>query len=153
MIGGDFNVDLMDQNVVISRYVNSFLQKESLKCAIESGGHAVDFTFESKANGSRSVLDHFLVSSNICECIDNYYVKHDGDNVSDHSPVCMSLNINYSRVTESVDCENVPRYQWHQATDTELVKYKSTLDEYLSNICIPWEVIQCRDIFVLVIMN
>ena len=53
----------------------------------------VDYTYCSKSNNERSCLDHFLLSDNlfIIEC--QYECKHDGDNLSDHDPIIMSLDL------------------------------------------------------------
>ena len=147
VIGWDFNVTLKEDNAVVSRFLNPFLKRESLKCAMESTNQSINFKFESKANGSRSTLDHVVVISNIFNSICSYHVRHDGDNVSDRSPVCMSLKIDISKVADSFENEHICKYLWQRSTDLELVKYKSTLDECLNNICVPWELIYCSNVF------
>ena len=54
---------------------------------------SVDFTFKSKINDSKSVLDFIFVSNNLLDCIENYSVLHRGDNLSDHLPVMLNLNV------------------------------------------------------------
>ena len=47
----------------------------------------------SKASLNRPVIDHFLLSENLATVQRAYYVKHDGDYLSDHAPVILKLDI------------------------------------------------------------
>ena len=53
----------------------------------------IDFTYENKVNGERSVLDHFIVPENVFPLITKHSVLHDVDNFSDHSPIPLSIDI------------------------------------------------------------
>ena len=53
----------------------------------------IDFTYESKVNGERSILDHFIVPENVFPLITKDSVLHDVDNFSDHSPIALSVDI------------------------------------------------------------
>ena len=51
------------------------------------------FTFESKSNFSRSLIDHLFVSDPLFKYIYLYMSQHESDNFSDHCPVSINLNI------------------------------------------------------------
>ena len=53
---------------------------------------AVDFTFES-AQGSRSSIDHFVISDNLKEGVVDLFSVHEGDNLSDHSPLFIRFDL------------------------------------------------------------
>ena len=55
-----------------------FLDKDNLVNCINHVLSDLAFTYESKVDGERSVLDHFIVPK--------YSVLHDVDNRSDHYP-------------------------------------------------------------------
>ena len=45
------------------------------------------------SNGSRSIIDHFIVTENLCEYIKTTSICHDINNISDHSILCISFDI------------------------------------------------------------
>ena len=53
----------------------------------------IDFTYENKVNGERSVLDHFIVPENVFPLITKHSVLHDVDNFPVHSPIALSVDI------------------------------------------------------------
>ena len=104
---------------------------------------AVDYTYESLSNSSRSCLDHFIVSDSLYDSITKCHVLHDGDNLSDHSVVYLVVAVD---VTHSiVETEFVNKTLWWKATNEHLQTYMSNLDNLLSQINIPVDTIACRD--------
>ncbi|ELT93660.1 hypothetical protein CAPTEDRAFT_198804 [Capitella teleta] len=96
----------------------------------------VDFTYTNEATGSKSVLDHFIVSCNVFDGIKRYNVLHDGDNLSDHHPVQLEL---YVDVEYSSECEmqSKPRQSWHRANQANLDSYRRHLRTELSRVQLP----------------
>ena len=107
----------------------------------------VTFTFESKINGSRSIIDHFIISESLINSVEKYYDKHDIDNLSDHYPICMSLNVQIERSPSESYVSNNSKLLWEKATELQIVNYKNMLDLKLSEIQIPMEAIQCKNVF------
>ena len=103
----------------------------------------VDFTYES-VSGIRSTLDHFIVSSNLSSQVISYNVLHDGNNVSDHNVVCLSLELDIT-YNESVEKQFYPQPLWQHASDDDIIKYKKDLSGLLSDICVPNDVINCNN--------
>ena len=103
IIGGDFNVDLKRDNNRCSDLMNKFIYDECLACCTNNVDYKVTFTYESKCSGIKSCIDHFLVSPNLCSDIKDVVVLSDGNNLSDHLPLCLSLHM---PVTYSVSSVN-----------------------------------------------
>ena len=53
----------------------------------------IDYTFESKVDQHRSVIDHIFICENLLCKNSKYFVTHEGDNLSDHSPIIRTLVI------------------------------------------------------------
>ncbi len=65
IIGGDFNADCSRLDSLRTRSLRGFISSENLiHVGITEGDNHV-YTYESKANGSRSFIDHFLISDGL----------------------------------------------------------------------------------------
>jgi len=53
-------------------------------------------------------------------------VRHDGENLSDHDPITLSLNIHWSSFA-SVPRHYVNKCIWHKASEQDLILYKLSL--------------------------
>ena len=99
------------------------------------------YTFKSKSTGYTSTIDYFLF--NICSSNQLHYeVIDEGDNLSDHNPVNIVLNIPISYVdsmpTKTVKCEG--KVLWSKASSNDIRQYTINIDNLLSKISIPWDV-------------
>ena len=63
-----------------------------MKCCFNSIVSTTTFSYESKINGDRSLLDHFLVSDNTFYAITEYTSLHHGQNLSDHNAIRLVLD-------------------------------------------------------------
>lgn len=61
IIGGDFNTDFRRHNSLHTQTLNGFVVQENLCNVLYKPYSKVDYTFESKSNGARSVIDHILL--------------------------------------------------------------------------------------------
>ena len=114
IFGGDLEFDFCRVDATSVQILNSMIKRESLQ-KIESS--SIHFTFKSKINFSESVLNYIFVSDNLINCVEKYSVSHSGDNMSDHSPLFVSLNISitcYDSYSSSSYTEN--KLQWHKAS-------------------------------------
>ena len=72
---------------------------------------------------------------------------HDGDNMSDHSPVMCHIDFNTSSVSNqyhNVSARTfVKRAKWDKASDIDIEQYKSSLSEYLNDIYVPIDSLHC----------
>ena len=99
----------------------------------------------SKISGTKSTLDHFIVSDNLFGSINKCTVLHEGDNLSDHSLVSMSLSMPVVHFEEpSIGCKQT--LKWDIANDIQINDYKCTLDCLLGQVQIPWDAIKCQNV-------
>ena len=102
----------------------------------------IDFTYASDVSGSLSILDHFIVSENIIPYVSDYFCTHDGDNLSDHSPVYLKLKIDTKHLSGNNKIfEGRPK--WDAADKGSLEMYRNCLSVLLCDINIPMEAINC----------
>jgi len=60
------------------------------------------------------------------DCISSALVKHDVDNLSDHDPIFLHLNID-NRLIAFRDPVFTPRVSWVNASDSDLDRYRLAL--------------------------
>ena len=140
VIAGDLNTDLSRSGSHHTQIIHEFMDKNCLKVCTAGN---IDYTFESKINGARSLLDHIIVSENMYDLVSNVCVKHDGDNLSDHSPVIAEICCQSAYVPSPPKQGSYPRFKWKdvQASD----KYQDKLNILLSDVSLPYEALSCRN--------
>ena len=146
IIGGDFNADLSRSTSLHVEKLLMFVEKENLKCALSYEGSHVNFTYESKISGNRSTIDHFILSENLFDMISVYESIHDGDNLSDHCALNVTLNIPVVYSDELTKCKTA-QIDWKNAKQQNILDYKEELDDNLSRICIPWQALKCKNLY------
>ncbi|ELU01739.1 hypothetical protein CAPTEDRAFT_217538 [Capitella teleta] len=105
--------------------------------------NTVGFTYNNEATGAQSVLDHFIVSENLLGSIESYSCLHEGDNLSDHLPVCLNLDVKASFAPQS-NAYALNRPSWQRATVQDKAAYQLRLKELLREVDIPFDVFSCR---------
>ena len=86
-----------------------------------------------------------LISENELINVKSYNVLHSVDNLSDHSPVQVTLN-NINVPYEIYTSEHVvERLNWHSASEVNIQHFVSVTDDLLCNLSIPWQELTCRD--------
>ena len=146
IIGGDFNTDFGRINSVHTEILSRFIADESLIGGLDLPCADVNYTFESKANGSRSVIDHILFSQNIGTCVEGYHVLHDCDNCSDHSLLISNLNMKCMTRDNMANNDNNSGVMWNKASKCNKDEYRSLLDLNLKEIAIPSELKECSNL-------
>ena len=81
--------------------LENYMLKDDMKCCFNSVVSTTTFSYESKINGARSLLDHFLVSDNSFYAITEYTSLHYGQNLSDHNAIRLVLDIDANYVVLS----------------------------------------------------
>ena len=144
IVGGDFNTDVSRPMSLHRGPLTEFCARQALGMCLNVPSPQVDFTYVNSATGAKSVLDHFIVSHNVFNCVSRYVVLHDGDNLSDHHPVQLELciDVEYSTCCQA---QPSPRPAWHRAGELHLQRYREHLrNELLMRVEIPTEALACR---------
>ena len=142
--GGDFNTDLRRSRSLHTKSLRSFVESENFMLLADvPSRYDVEYTYESKSNGARSIIDHFLVTLNLVEMIDNVTCKLDVDNASDHNVLSLGVNIAADTVHHNARTEE--RLRWSSASDADIGLYKRRLDEALDRVAPPLRALRCTD--------
>ena len=142
IVGGDLNTDFRHLGSKAVTLFESFMLKESLQI-FSSDNNQIDYTFQSKIDGSESIIDHFVGCNNVSNITSEYCVLHSCDNLSDHSAISISVAI-------SVESFNIVMDQstnllWNTVTQHELNLYQNTIDKKLNNVSMLKDVFSCHN--------
>ena len=102
VIGGDVNIDILRIKSGNTIRLQNFIEKENLFLAINEVINTVTYTYTGMNNTS-SLIDHFIMSENMCLLANNYYTMDSVDNLSDHVPLFIVVNC----FVETVPIESV----------------------------------------------
>ena len=149
VVVGDLNSDF-SRNTRFVNIVRDFMLEYNFVTVWSS--YPADFTFSQNQvrNGNNvlsfSCIDHFLTRANDVNIVNNAQVLHLGDNISDHEPIYLSLDI--TNVQCNVNCETVhnkpPGPAWFKATDVDKQNYRRDLQYMLSSFPLN-EAMLCND--------
>jgi len=114
-------------------------------CYSNSNLSEVIYSYVSKINGSKTLIDHFLVSSNLSEKLMKYTVVDTVHNISDHVAISCKLNFDISNDIIPKNKANPNRPAWDIATNIDIEIYKELIDKYLLEIPLPSSLINCQD--------
>ena len=109
-------------------------------------GRTVDYTHVHTDGVHTSTIDHFLVSRQLLEMVEECGPVHRGDNLSRHSAILLSLRLGgMNRKKETVQPPPRRMPAWDRATYEELENYKSALNRKLEAIQHPPSMLQCNN--------
>ena len=150
IIGGDMNTDLGRVGSSYAEILLDFCAQNDLHLCLRNSLSNVDFTYMNDYTNVKSTIDHFMMSENIaCELVE-YACKHEGDNLSDHDPVFLSMHVSLSNNSSDDSHSNSSLFSqrpaWHRASSREKSAYKAALSEALSLVHFPREAIECKRI-------
>ena len=124
ILGGDFNTNFSRNRSLHTASLKTFMEYEILKC--DGNIHSFRMCFESKACGSRSCLDQFLLSEHntylgtLCN-VEFFKI------LIICSDLQVALSSNYTNEDERKQSVNY-MYKWSKATLDHLNDYKNSLD-------------------------
>jgi endonuclease/exonuclease/phosphatase family metal-dependent hydrolase len=97
VVGGDFNVDVC-REALHTRLLLDFLSSHELVCCTILDGSKVDYTYNFD-DRRFSTIDHFMVNKELVAIQDvSVSVEHSVDNLSDHDPITVMLNLEVDRM-------------------------------------------------------
>lgn len=143
ILGGDFNTDF-SRNWAHTNILNDFCDSVDIVPTIRNTCCHIDYTYNFNMHRF-STLDHFMVSGTLFDnALVNVTVMHDGDNLSDHDPIVMKLDLqsNVVNVAAKVYREKVA---WYKASDVCLDEYRNYLSYQLSCLSLPVDALSCHD--------
>ena len=108
----------------------------------------MDYTFESKIDGTHSTVDHFILSGSLIDMVKRYDVVHSCDNTSDHDLVRCEIEIPAAIINacDSQNTQSQSKPLWKDASDKQLAAYRAILDLKLNAMNIPSDALSCRDL-------
>jgi hypothetical protein len=147
IVCGDFNTSFARTNAQTA-CLTDFIVRNKLRVAWESDCADKDYTYTNLSLNHNSCIDHFVVSDNIFQVINNNNVIYDVDNVSNHNIVLLDVNISVVHLSDDSQYVNIDkkRCDWTKASNANIVSYKDELDCRLSNVNIPNDLIQCNNV-------
>jgi hypothetical protein len=145
VLGGDFNVDFA-KHITHSRLLKDIGEVNNLRIATLHSNSSIGFTYNFDMSRFSFFLDHFIVSENVyASFIDSCSARHDGENLSDHDPITLSLTIDWSTInTGSRRYAN--KCKWHKANAANLLSYKNSVKESLDTLRLPVDAITCQNV-------
>ena len=141
-MGGDFNTDFRRTTSLHTNTLKLFLETEVMKSGLAHVMSDVDYTYLSKINNVRSIVDHFLLTDNLFNTILTYKSIH-GDNLADHSVLQLRLQLPMEYSNSLPIVERREQVRWHNISNDQLERYKSCLDYLLDNVNIPPDLLDC----------
>ena len=145
VLGGDLNTELNRPNSERVEQLIELCNLQGLFLCLEYRPTSIDFTCENSGNRARATIDHFIASENMRANVMNYWCVHDGDNLSDHSPVFLSFDFCVEHTSNDVS-NPARKPNWKMARDIDVAAYKMVLFDKLRDVNVPFDVLQCNDV-------
>lgn len=145
IFGGDLNADFK-RNTPHVNCIKNMLKIMNLKSGVDNVVSNVDYTFESKGTGCRSLIDHVCISDNVFHTLTAYHTIQSIDNMSDHDTLLCNLDV--VDVTHSVKEYKMytARPAWYKAHNEDINKYMDSVNVMLQNIDIPYNALHCKNL-------
>ena len=123
VIGGDVNTDISRIKSGNTISLQNFIEKDNLFLAMNEVINTVTHTYTG-INNTSSLIDHFIMSENMCLLANNYYTMDSVDNLSDHVPLFIVVNC----FVETVPIESVKIASrsplWRKASSRDIQQYQ-----------------------------
>ena len=140
LIATDMNCDIHNDSHPFSKLLLPAIKSWKLVPCFELMDNFDSKTEWTRTDGknSFSLIDCIFVSEDITSLVSNVRIVHDGDNLSDHSPIQLDLNISFnSDGIEARDDGKLPFINWSKVPSRDLEGYRDLLKLELSSISIP----------------
>jgi len=145
IVGGDFNTDTSRLDSLHTKALLDILDQGLYVSWLTCSQHSVDYLYESKINGSRSLIDHFIISKEMSKSVISAKVIHNGANLSDHDAISISLDLHVEYLTQNKPTVPNISVLWDKVSKLDIEKYKCELDIQLKNISCFDDVDACGD--------
>ena len=136
----DMNCNIYNHSHPYSSLMNSMMARFDL---VSSFSFSTDFDvsrdytrFDLKRN-SFTLIDGILISKSLSHIVDSCRILHPHDNVSDHLPVEISINVEISGFLKS-ESKLSTFIPWSSLSNDELSCFRESMLSCLNNINVPW---------------
>jgi exonuclease III len=146
IIAGDYNTDLSRITSKSTKSLNDFMQSHSFTSGLRKFP-TINYTFESKINSHKSLIDHIIMSDNISNFLIEYNVYHSIDNMSDHSALTGTFNFPITYTCIDNEIHNACKVDWKKASEQQLHNYNEKIETSLRRINVPLDALRCSQLF------
>ena len=94
-----------------------------------------------------SCIDHFLISENLYDTLAGGEVRHDSINPSNHNVITLNIDCQISRILldDVTPVNATDKCVWYKANSDDIESYQTDLNNLLTQIEVPYDVINCHD--------
>ena len=135
----DMNCNIYNRGHHFSKLIIDLMNKYSLLSAfdfIPNFDHDSNYTRCNEKMNSYTLIDGILISESLSDIVSNARIVHDGDNLSDHSPVEIDLRLKLSEV-EIPKKVIKPCIMWNKLSQDSIALYRQKMAEGLNEIDVP----------------
>ena len=136
MILADLNCNLFDVRHPYTKLVREMMNRHNLiSCfdTVENFDKQSSYTRYDVKTGSYTLIDGILISDELKGAISNVRISLHGDNLSDHCPVELDIEVSISK--SSYVKPKLPLYvNWKKLSETHLDRFKTEMETHLSSI-------------------
>ena len=148
IIAGDFNCQIGNGDIR-DDILKHFFDLLGLFCPTGERPTNIPYTYINSLNQT-SLIDHFCLNSEIKSKIKAISALDDGDNLSDHLPIIMSIDMNFDYISRrskdlEKECKRKFKIVWNDAKSQDISNYKDVLSDLIDNLTFPSECFNCSN--------
>ena len=145
IVGGDLNTELKGNSPFDQHWFNFMSRNKLASCDAQFPPDTI--TYHHQSLDQKKWNDHFLVSASmIGPDLNNYSVLHDGDNVSDHFPIIMSLSVDIQpHLEETIYQSSKSTLKWDKLTNEQLDNFTTRIQSAVEALPPPPVAIECAN--------
>ena len=146
ILTGDFNCNIFDYGHPFTPLVRGLMARRSLFCTYD-----LDPNFNSQTAWSRTgrrtngnsytLLDYVIVSESLRNSVSNVAICHYPDNLSDHLPVTIDLELCVQICGRINSAYRAPSINWSKIDNNTKQQYANIMEECLDSISVPFHTI------------
>ena len=135
----DMNCNLYNRDHPYSKLLLDLMEKYSLISTfdlIPNFDSSASYTRCNVKSNSYTLIDGILISNSLSNLVSDVRISHYGDNVSDHSPVEMTLN--FTLVENTITRKKVdPCIMWNKLSSSSIEQFRQKMSQKLDEINFP----------------
>ena len=143
IIAADMNCDFYNKKHPFTKLLHSSVKSWNLLPCFDliSGFDSSKEWTRTDNRRSYTLIDCIFISHSLVSFISNVKIIHDGDNLSDHSPVQLDimLNVPHDSVHNLCNSKKTPFINWEKISRSDYDIYRTSLKEELDKIDMPTE--------------